>query len=134
MQKNELNRPKAEKKKKRKNKGPKGESKVGLALRSILDGSILTRENAIRLLPFILFLTLICVLFIANSYYAEKTVISTDAIRRDIKKLENEYISTKSELMICSKQSELAAILDSTGVVESLEPPKKIFVKPDLMH
>jgi hypothetical protein len=130
MQKNELNIPKKEKKKKnKKEKEPKGDSRIGNAIRSILDGSILTRENAIRLLPFVLFLTLLCIIYIANSYYAEKTIIRTDKVRRELKDMETEFISTKSELMICSKQSELAGILDSTGVLESLEPPKKIFVQ-----
>jgi hypothetical protein len=131
MQKNEYKPTTKEKKKGKKPREPKGDSRVGKAIRSILDGSILTRENAVRLLPFVLFLTLLCVIYIANSYYAEKTIIRTDKIRRELKELGNEFISSKSELMICSKQSELAIMLDSTGIIESLEPPKKIFVNPN---
>jgi len=132
MQKNEFKQEeKKERKPKRPRKERKGDSAVGKAIRSVLDGSILTRENAVRLLPFILFLTLICIIYIANSYYAEKTIIKTDKIRRELKEIENEFLSTKSDLMISSKRSEVEALLDSTGIVSSLEPPKKIFVSPD---
>jgi hypothetical protein len=127
--KNEYKEEEKVKKPKKQRKQPKGDSRVGKALRSVLDGSILTRQNAVRLLPFVLFLTLICIAYIANSYYAEKTLRKADKIRKELKELENEYISTKSELMMCSKQSEVAVMLDSTGVIESLNPPKKIFVK-----
>jgi hypothetical protein len=129
--KNEYKEEKKEKKPKKQRKQPKGDSRLGKAFRSVLDGSILTRQNAVRLLPFVLFLTLICIAYIANSYYAEKTLRRSDKIRKELKELENEYISTKSELMMCSKQSEVAVMLDSTGVVESLNPPKKIFAKTE---
>jgi hypothetical protein len=129
--KNELKEEKKEKKPKKQRRVGKVDSKVGKALRGLLDGSILTRENAVRLLPFILFLTAICIGYIANSYLAEKTLRKADKIRKDLEELENEYISTKSELMMCSKQSQVVIMLDSTGVVESLNPPKKIFVKSE---
>ncbi len=119
-------KPKAPKKKAGK---PKTDSKVAHAIRSLLDGTILTRDNAKRLVPFVLFLTGICILYIANAYYAEKTLRHSNITRKEIKELENEYLSTKSELMMCSKQSEVAVMLDTTGVVESVVPPKKIFVK-----
>jgi hypothetical protein len=125
---NEYKKPEVPKKPKKKAGKPRGESKVGKAIRSLLDGTILTRETAVRLLPFVLFLTAICIAYIANSYYAEKTLRQSITTRKEIKELENEYLSSKSELMMCSKQSEVAALLDTTGVVESVVPPKKIFV------
>lgn len=125
---NEYKKPEAPKKPKKKSGKPRTESKVGKAIRSLLDGTILTRETAGRLLPFVLFLTAICIAYIANSYYAEKTLRQSIKTRKEIKELENEYLSSKSELMMCSKQSEIAVLLDTTGVVESVVPPKKIFV------
>jgi len=121
-----------EKKKKQRKQKParqREESRVGKTIRSLLDGTILTREHAVRLLPFILFLAGLIVLYIANAYYAEKTIRQTNKTEKEIKELENEYLSTKSELMMTSKQSEVALLLDSTGVKESLVPPQKLFVK-----
>lgn len=126
--KNDFKKVKKENKSPRKRKEHKGDSKLARALRSILDGSILTRENVVRLIPFILFLTAICIIYIANSYYSIKTVRQSIEIRKELKEFENEYLSTKSELMMCSKQSELLLMLDSTGLIESLVPPTKIFV------
>ncbi len=127
--KNEFRTPPEESKGKKKRRKSRGESRVGKALRSVLDGSILTREVVVRLVPYFLFLTGICIAYIANSYYAEKTIRQTIRIRKEIKEQESEYLSTKSELMMCSRQSELAARLDTTGVKESLIPPVKIFVE-----
>lgn len=126
--KNEYKTEEKPKKKRRKRKRIRGESRVGKAMRSILDGSILTREIAVRLVPFVLLLTVLCVAYITNSYYAEKTIRQSIKIRQEIRNYESEYLSTKSELMMCSRQSELARILDSTGIKESLIPPVKIFV------
>ena len=113
-------------------KKPHKESRLGRAFRSILDGSILTRDHVTRLIPFGLFLSALIIGYIANSYYAEKTVRKTDKVRKDLKELEFEYITSKSELMQCSKQSDVARRLDSlgTGIEESLSPPFKIFAAP----
>jgi hypothetical protein len=123
--------PKQEKPKKQ--KPAKKESRLGKAFMSIIDGSILTRDNVLRLLPFIFFLTFLIIVYIANSYYAEKTIRQTEKVRKEIKELELEYISVKSDYMVCSKQSSVAVRLDSlrSGIKESVVPPKKIFVKID---
>lgn len=127
--KNEFKEPEPVKKKKRSKKvrKPRGESRLGKALRSVLDGSILTRENVVRLIPFVLFLTGICVFYIANSHYADKNIREANRLRREINSLEVEYLSTESEKSTVNQQSELAARLDSIGVKESVIPPKKIF-------
>lgn len=126
---NEIKPPEEEPRQQRKKKAGK-ESRLGRTIRSILDGSILTKEHAVRLLPFILFLALLFVGYIANSYYADKITRRTDRIHKELKELEFEYITSKSELMQRSQQSEVARMLDSlgTGVSESLEPPYKIFI------
>jgi len=114
-------------------KVPGKESKLGKAFMSVVDGTILTRDNVLRLLPFIFFLTLMMIIYIANSYYAEKTILKTEKVRKQIKELELEYISVKSDYMIASKQSAVAARLDSmhSGIKESVVPPTKIFYKKD---
>jgi hypothetical protein len=126
---NEVKPPEEEPRQQRRKKAGR-ESRLGRTIRSILDGSILTREHAVRLLPFSLFLGLMFVVYIANSYYADKITRRTDKIHRELKELEFEYITSKSELMQRSQQSELARMLDSlsTGIEESLEPPFKIFI------
>jgi hypothetical protein len=113
-------------------KSPKPkESRLGISLRTILDGSILTRDSVVRLLPFGIYLAFLIVAYIGNSYYSEKIIRRTNKVRNELKELEYEYISTKSDLMHTSKQSEVALRLDSLklGVKESIVPPIKIFEK-----
>jgi len=96
---------------------------------SILDGSFLTRENLLRQIPFILFITFLGIIYIANSYNAEKTIIEISKTKKELEELRYEYITTKSALMFQSKQSEVAYRLSASQVKESLVPPVKLIAK-----
>lgn len=98
-------------------------------LRSIIDGTVLTRAAVVKLLPFGLFLALLVVLYIGNSYNSEKVIKKSNKIRNDLIELQYEYISTKSDLMHASKLSELSKMLDSlhTNIKASTVPPVKIY-------
>ena len=103
----------------------------GKTLRSILDGSFLTRENLRNTVPYIFFLAFLAAISIANTYYAEKMVRTIDRTKRELKELRYEHITTKSELMHLSKQTEVAKRLIGTGLKETVVPPEKIFVTED---
>jgi hypothetical protein len=103
----------------------------GRFLTSILDGTILTKEATLRLLPFAFFMTFLAILYIANTYYAEKTVRKIDAITREMKEIRYEKVTAKSRRMFYTKQSEIAKRLDTTGIKETTEPPVKIFVNEE---
>jgi len=93
---------------------------------SILNGRIFTSSKVVKLLPFIFYLVFIIMLYVANSYYSEKTKIELDHLKKEMKSLRDEYISTKSNLMFISKQSEVAKRLEQTGIKESTVPPVKL--------
>ena len=88
-----------------------------------------SKEQVTQWLPFILFLSFLAFVYITNSYYAEKNIRRIDKISQELKELRSEYITTKSELMFRSKQSEVAHHLESSGLKESTVPPKKIIIK-----
>lgn len=92
----------------------------------ILGGDFLAQDWARRQVNYILFLAIIALVYIANSYYTEGIARKIDIISRDLKELQFEYISSKSKLMHESKQSELTRKLKQTGLKESVEPVKKI--------
>jgi len=100
-------------------------------VRSFLDGTMLTRDIIIKQLPFVIFVTLLCVIYIANRYSAEKIVRKTQIIQTELKELRAEKISVTSELMQLSQQSEVEKLVDKNelGLVESVEPPKTIIKK-----
>ncbi len=89
---------------------------------------IFNRNQVVHNMPFILFLTLLVMGYIANSYYAERIIREIDKTKTDLKEKRAEYISTMSQLMYQSNQSELAKILQPYEIKESTEPPGKIFI------
>ena len=95
---------------------------------SVLDGSFLTRDNVLNNIPFLLYLFGIGIFYIANNHYGEGTVIAMERMNREIKELRSEFISTRSELMFVSKQSEVAKSVADMGIYESVVPPKKIVI------
>lgn len=102
---------------------------AGKSFSALSDGSLLNRENLVLQIPFILFMTLIAMMYIANSYNAEKTIIDISRTKKELEELRFEYITTKSELMFHSKQSEVAAKLINSGIKESVVPPGKLYTK-----
>jgi hypothetical protein len=79
-------------------------------------------------MPFILFLTVLILFYIGNSYYAERTIREINAVKKDLKEKRAEFISTSSELMFRTKQSEVATAIAPLEIREALEPQKKITV------
>ncbi len=115
--------PKAEKK-------PKAAKKPS-GMKSILEGSFLVREKVIGLLPFLIFLTCIGLLYIFNSNYANRTIISISKTKKQIEEQRFEYINTKSKLMHTTRQTEIAKRLQNSGLKESKTPPRKIVVEQE---
>jgi len=110
---------------------PVPELKLGKTFQSILDGSILTREQMLKMLPFIFYLVFLAIIFIANTYYAERLVRRIDAGNKDLKELQIEYIDSRSKLMNSSRQSRLEEQLIGQGLKESTVPPYKISPEED---
>ena len=105
---------------------PGGSSRV---IKSLLGGSFLAKDSSVRFLPYLLFLTSLGLIYIANIYYAEENIRKIDDTNRDLKELRYEYISTHTKLMHISKQSELVKRLEFLGLKESTTPPYKIKAK-----
>lgn len=137
--KNTLNKPKEPKDKKTSNSKRRFKKiiqfnqnvSIGKSLAGILDGSFLTRNNLLKQIPFILFITFLGIFYIANSYNAEKTIIEISKTKKQLEELRYEYITTKSNLMFLSKQSEVAYRLASHEVKESIVPPVKLTFNSD---
>lgn len=112
-------------------KGPKKpQGKVARSIGSVVSGNFLSSDQTVRLLPFIFFLGFLAICYIANGYYAEKKVKQMNQVSNEIKELKSEYIITKSDLMFISKQSEVAMVATSIGLIEAKDdPPKKIIIK-----
>lgn len=95
---------------------------------SVLGGEFLLRDKARKQFSFVFFLACLALVYIANSYYAERTSRKIDALNREMKELHYAYISSKSVLMQESKQSEIARKLKKSGLKESTQPVKRLRV------
>lgn len=106
--------------------GKKGVLAKGLS--KIFGGSFLSDDRTMQHIPFILFLAFIAILYIANGYYADDKIREVNKISNQIKELRTEYISSKSDLMFISKQSQVAAAVDTLGLKEPVVAPMKILI------
>lgn len=104
------------------------EKEKSLSFRDLLDGNVLTRKAVLKQARFILLLVMIAFLSIANRNHAEKTVIHLNRLQSDVKELRARSISTSSELVRISRQSEVNHLVNryELGLEENLEPPKKL--------
>jgi len=110
-------------------KSKRSERGVGRTAQSVVDGTFLTRDKVVKQLPFIIYITLLIIVYVGNSYYAEKTLIGMDGLKKELEQLRYEDISTKSRLMQISKQSEVAKRLEGREIKESTVPPHKIVIE-----
>ena len=90
--------------------------------------SVFKRNEIANAMPFVLFVTLMIICYIGNSYYAERVIRDIEKAKVQLKERRAEYISTMSQLMADSKQSEIAHELSAYDLKESTQPPQKIFV------
>ncbi len=99
-------------------------------LKQIIDGTILTEDKVIRQLPFVLFITVLAIVYIGNRYHAEKVVRDTVSIQKELKELRSESITIASRIMFLSKESEVLKMVREHGLNlhEPKRPHKKIVI------
>ncbi len=108
-------------------KAPKAEAKPSAF--STWVSQNMSKESAINIMPFLFFLTVLGMLYIANKHYAEKNIRQIEKINKEIKELKWEHLTAKSELVSRSKQSEVAKATVLFGLKEAVVPPTKIMMK-----
>jgi|SRR5580693_5300322 hypothetical protein len=77
----------------------------------------------VKNVPFFLFLALLAVIYIYNGHYADKTVRNINKAQSQLKELQYEYKTLRSEVMFHSKESELAKAVQIFGLKELTVPP-----------
>jgi hypothetical protein len=105
---------------------PRRKGVVAKSLSSVFSGTFLASEKNLTWIPFLLFLSVLSIFYIGYNYYADDNIRRENRLNREIKEFHSEYISTTSELMFATKQSELAVAAAKIGLKEPLVPPFKI--------
>ena len=100
----------------------------GISLREILNGTLLTRGIILKYIGLIIWFTFLGIVYIGNSYHAEKVARSITVLQREVKELRAESITTASELMRLNRQSRIQQMVRNSQLElkESEEPPYKI--------
>ena len=77
----------------------------------------------VKNIPFFLFLSALAVIYIYNGHYADKLMRKIATSEKNIKELEYEYKSIKSEVTFRSKASELVKAVEPIGLKELKTSP-----------
>ena len=77
----------------------------------------------VKNIPYFLFLSVLAVVYIYNGHYSDNTIKDINKTNKELKELQYEYKSLKSEVMFRSKQSELAKAVAPLGLRELEKPP-----------
>ncbi len=104
--------------------------KKGSFIKELLSGSMITEKIILKNLWFILLLTLLAAIYIGNRFHAEKITRETARLQREVKDLRAESLSTSTDLMYISRQSEVYRLVRERGLnLEELKiPPYKLLV------
>lgn len=110
------------------------EKRLGRNFLTILfSGEWVSRERAMEVLPFFLFLALLALVYISDRHYAEDVARDINKGAAELKEMRWEYITAKAELMHLSQQSEVAERAKELALKESVTPPVKIKVSKELL-
>jgi len=101
------------------------------SVREVIIGDFLSSGFFYKNIPYLIFLAIIALVYISNTYYAEKTFRQIERTNNELKELRYHFISAKSTLMYYSKLSEISMRVKHLGLKETTKPPYKIFCTRD---
>jgi cell division protein FtsL len=106
------------------------QQKSGSFLKELLSGTMVTEKIILRNLWYVLLLTLLAAIYIGNRFHAEKITREMTKLQREVKELRAESLSTSTDLMYLSRQSEVYKLVKEKGLnLEELKvPPYKLLV------
>lgn len=93
---------------------------------NVLGGGFLVKEQFAHQIPFMIYVTVLLMALITNTYIAEEHNRDIATATKELNDLHVEYIQLKSAIMQASKQSVLAKKLSNAGIKEPVEPLKRI--------
>ena len=108
-------------------KSHKGRKRV----QEVLGGDYLSKSTVVNNVPFLIYLAILAMFYIANTYNTERMYKQIETTKTELKELRYQYITARSSLMFESKLSELNKRTQALGLRETVIPPFKIFYSGD---
>lgn len=90
--------------------------------------NVLKQQWIVTNIGFFLFLAFLTVVYIANGHTADKTIRDISRTAKQLKELQYEYKTLKSEMMFKSRETEMLKTVESLGFKVSAEPPMRLSV------
>jgi cell division protein FtsL len=88
-------------------------------------------EWILKNLLFFLFLALLAVIYIANGHMADNTIRDISITAKEVKELQYEYKSLKSEEMFKSRETQIVQAATPLGLKISNDPPVRLIIKEE---
>ncbi|TAF35761.1 MAG: hypothetical protein EAZ57_00610 [Cytophagales bacterium] len=79
-----------------------------------------------KFMPYLAYLAVLGVIYIANRNQTERTAKEMNTLRREVEEMRIEYITTKADYMKQWRQSDIMQKVMPLGLKQSTEPPIKI--------
>lgn len=98
-------------------------SRLGLGIK-------VDNQAAFQYMPFILFLTVLGIIYIANTFRAEKLNHRINNLEKEVELLRVDYRTLKYDFINVSKRTQITEKVKKLGLVPSNEPPIVIEVEP----
>ena len=89
---------------------------------------VVSKQAATEMFPFIIFMAFLAMIYIGNRHFAENNIRNIDKLNKEVKELSWDFKTLKADLMLKSTQTEVAKQVDTLGLKELVEPPKKIVI------
>ena len=108
----------------------KKQVKRGSFMKELLSGSMVSEKIILSNLGYISFVALLAASYIGSRFHAESLTRQISKLEREVKDLRAESLSTSTDLMLVSKQSEVYRLVKNKGLglEEMKSPPYKLLV------
>jgi len=93
---------------------------------NLLSKDFISTDAVTRALPFVFYLALLCMIYIANRQVAENNIRNIDKVSKEVRELGWDFKTTKAEMAYRSTLTEVAKRVDTLGISEPVEPPQKL--------
>jgi hypothetical protein len=101
-----------------KNQKPKKVSKVARSFKDLINGNVLVKDYVVDNIPYFAFLTFLMLCYIALGYNTDKTLKKIEQSEMRVLQLNEEYITTKTEFNLASRQSQIADSVNKLDLFE----------------
>lgn len=102
---------------------PKKSQSIAVIFRDIISGEFLTRDGVTRHIPYLLFISLLFILYISMGYQFERIEREKYNTKKQLEELSAEFKTLKAEFETQLQQSNVEEKIAELGLHQTVEPP-----------